>query len=199
MPRIDYESVDFYAAGDIADWVDEDLVNITEPLKKLPKLAALYRIIGECLDVKDLRDRASDVAEQVATLTTLRDLLKKIKALLPKMQREFEGLIGEVEPEGPLVDALEALPTVDPLCELGRALERIVLKMKEDAEAYSAPATDVIGNYITSECGIYQKVEALEFSFDPSDLNGDLMVPGLLAGYLEELRGVFEEEDEEES
>jgi acyl-CoA reductase-like NAD-dependent aldehyde dehydrogenase len=194
MAHIDYEAADAYSPDDVLGFIEEDLGNIADPLKKLPKLAELYQQLADCLEVKDLREHAEATREWLVELTEVRDLLKKIKALLPKMQREFDALMaGELK--GKLVAELEALPTVTPLCELGKKLETIVLKMKD--EATPDPAPDVVGNYIYSDCGVFAKFEKLELSFEASDLSGDIMVAGLLAGYLFDLREAFEDEDEE--
>ena len=193
MALIDYESTDAYSSDDVVGFIEEDLGNIAEPLKKLPKLIELYQRLADCLEVKDLRDHAAAAREQLLDLTAVRDLLKQIKALMPKLEREFSELMSRDEVKGALIDELEMLPAVIPICRLGKELEAIVLKMKD--ESVLDPATDIVGNYIYSDCGIYSKVEKAEFSFDPADLNGDIMVAGLLAGYLDELRGHFDEEE----
>lgn len=193
MALIDYDSADSYAEDTIIEFLKEDLERLDEDLKRLPRLSVIYLKLAQALETKELSELGNEVAARVDELAYTKKLLLEVKALIPKIRKEVAALLKRDKIPGMPVEAFEALPTVVPLCELGKELERVVVKLKEQGDDFSVSIDD----YITSECGVYEKIENNAPSFSVDELSGDVLVAGLLAGYMVDVQDTFPEEDEE--
>jgi hypothetical protein len=190
---IDYDSADSYAEETILEFLKEDLERVNEDLKRLPKLGVIYKTLAQALEAEPLSELGGEVIARADQLAYIKKLLVEVKALLPKIRKEVAALLKLDRIDGTPIEAFEALPTVVPLCELGKELERVVVKLKEQGDDFSVSIDD----YITSECGVYEKIENNAPSFSVDELSGDVLVAGLLAGYMVDVQDTFPEEDEE--
>lgn len=193
MALIDYDSADSYAEETILEFLKEDLERVNEDLKRLPKLGVIYKTLAQALEAEPLSELGGEVIARADQLAYIKKLLVEVKALLPKIRKEVAALLKLDRIDGTPIEAFEALPTVVPLCELGKELERVVVKLKEQGDDFSVSIDD----YITSECGVYEKIENNAPSFSVDELSGDVLVAGLLAGYMVDVQDTFPEEDEE--
>lgn len=194
MALIDYDSVDSYAEETILEYLKEDLERIDKDLKQLPKLSVIYFKLAQALETKELSELGNEVTARVDEYAYIKKLLLEVKALIPKIRKEVAALLKRDQIEGTPVEEFEALPTVVPLCEIGKELERVVVKLKDQGDDFSVSIDD----YITTECGVYSVIEDNVPSFNVDELSGDILVAGLLAGYVIDIQETFPEEDEEE-
>lgn len=192
MALIDYDSADSFDEDTILGFLKEDLGHVDEDLRRLPKLSVIYFMLAQALEAKPLSDLGNEVSVRLGDLAYLKKLLVDVKALLPKLRKEVAALLKRDRIELDAIEELESLPTVVPLCELGKELERIVVKLKEQGDDFSISIDD----YITSECGVYGAIEKNSPSFSVDDLTGDVLVAGLLAGYAIDIQDTFSEDEE---